>query len=188
MKNNTDLSLFLLYLGNASRDKFTCPLCGARGMFVKDGSYTRGLTFLADGRVVSMEVTVPLALCTSCRHSHAILPPAVIPYSPFGFHFVISLLYDHITHKYPTVADLCETYDVSVSTLYRIYHRFLDDSRRMLGIMDSESAGAREALLAALNDNTSFLPGNDRLEDFYHATGSSFLQAKCRMRQNGRPG
>ncbi len=120
--------IYLNYSDNVNPNAIPCPfsICGAKGNYYGCGSYTRSLICYTDGHVERHEITIDRVECVSCEHSHAILPPVIIPYSPFSFHFVISLLYDFITHKYLTVKELCLKYDISISTLYRIYHRFIE--------------------------------------------------------------
>ncbi len=181
IKYNNDYQIYLSYTDNASPDIILCPSCGAKGNYHGCGSYTRTLICYTSGHLERYEITVTRIECASCGHSHAILAPVIIPYSPFSFHFVISLLYDFITHKYSTVAALCLEYDISVSTLYRIYHRFIEDRKLMLGMMEAASTQARK-LLDKLANTDFFGIIDCLLHDFYRSNHASFLQARCRIR------
>jgi hypothetical protein len=182
-KCNDDYQTHCSYTDNASPDIISCPSCGAKGNYHGCGSYTRPLICYTSGQVERHEITVNRLECTSCGHSHAILAPVIIPYSPFSFHFIISLLYDFITHKFSSVKALCLEYDISVSTLYRIYHRFIEDRKLMLGMLEAASTQAR-TLLDKLA-NTDFYGIVDHLlHDFYRSNCASFLQARCRIRLN----
>jgi len=181
IKYNNDYQIHLSYVDNASLDIIPCPSCGTEGNYHSCGSYTRNLICYTAGQVEKHEITVPRIECASCAHSHAILAPVIIPYSPFSFHFVISLLYDFITHKFSTVTALCLEYDISISTLYRIYRRFIEDKKLMLGMMDAASTKACELLDKLFNANSfRFIDG--LLHDFYRSNKASFLQARCRIR------
>ena len=183
IKNNNDYQTYLSYTDNFSPDIITCPFpaCGAKSNYHSCGYYIRNLICYESGHVERYEIIIPRIECCSCGHSHALLAPVIIPYSPFSFHFVISLLYDFVTHKYNTVTDLCLKYDVSVSTLYRIYHRFIEDRKLMLGMMEAASTQTRKILDKFIK--ADFYGMIDYvLSNFYKANLASFLQAKCRIR------
>ena len=182
-KCNNDYDIYLSYVDNASLDVIPCPFpsCGAKGNYHGYGSYSRALICYTSGHVERYEITVSRIACGSCEHSHALLAPVIIPYSPFSFHFIISLLYDFITHKFSTVMALCLEYDISVSTLYRIYHRFIEDRKRMLGIMEAASTQVCKLLdIFSERDISGII--DSLLHDFYRNNQASFLQARCRIR------
>jgi len=181
IKYNNDYQMYLSYTDSVNLDVIPCPSCGTKGVYYGCGNYTRTLICYTSGQVEKHEITVPRIECASCGHSHAILAPVIIPYSPFSFHFVISLLYDFITHKFSTVTALCLEYDISISTLYRIYRRFIEDRKLMLGMMEAASTKACELLDKLFNAN-SFRLIDGLLHDFYRSNMSSFLQARCRIR------
>ena len=72
-------------------------------------------------------------------------------------------------------------YDISVSTLYRIYRRFIADSKLMLGMMEAVSTQAQK-LLEKLANTDFFEVVDSLLYDFYRSNLASFLQARCRIR------
>lgn len=182
IKKNNDYEIYVSCTENARVDTFSCPFCGAKENFNNDGSYTRTLICYTNNIVNRHDIPVPRVECISCGHSHALLAPVIIPYSPFSFHFIISLLYDYITHNYCTVNELCIQYDISISTLYRIYHRFIADRKLMLGMMESSINQALD--LIKLFQSSCFEKIDYYLHDFYRRTHASFLQAKCRIRLN----
>jgi hypothetical protein len=187
-KNNDDFEIYRSYTDNTLSDAIPCPFsyCGQKGNYHDDGCYMRLLVCYTNARVERYEITIPRIECNSCGHSHALLAPVIIPYSPFSFHFVISLLYDFITHKYDTVAVLCHVYDISVSTLYRIFHRFTSDRKLMLGMMEAAVTKAHE-LLDILSDNWYANQVDCLLHDFFKSNHASFLQARCRIRLKPKP-
>lgn len=183
IKCNNDYQIYLSYTNNCNPDNIVCPFpsCGAKGKYNECGSYTRTLICYESGHVERYEVTVSRIECTSCGHSHALLAPVIIPYSPFSFHFVISLLYDFLTHKYNNVTALCLEYDISVSTLYRIYNRFIEDQKLMFGMLEVATTQAHKLVAKFLN--TDFCTIIDSmLHDFYTRNRASFLQARCKIR------
>lgn len=180
-KSNNDHQICLSYADNANVDIIPCPHCSSMANYHGCGSYTRTLICYTSGHVERHEITVTRIECASCERSHALLAPVIIPYSPFSFHFIISLLYDFITHKFSTVAALCSEYDISVSTLYRIYHRFIEDRMLMLGMMEAASTQACK-LIDMLASSDFFRIVDCLLHDFYKSNHTSFLQARCRIR------
>ena len=182
-KGNNDYQTYLSYADNANLDVIPCPFpsCGAKGNYHGHGSYSRSLICYTAGHVESYEITISRIACGSCEHSHALLAPVIIPYSPFSFHFVISLLYDFITHKFSTVAALCLEYDISISSLYRIYHRFIEDRKLMLGMMEAASTQVHKLLdILSQSDFSGII--DSLLHVFYRSNQASFLQARCRIR------
>jgi hypothetical protein len=184
IKKNNDYELYVSYTENACIETFSCPFptCSAKEKFNNDGSYNRTLICYTNNSVSRYDITIPMVKCSSCGHSHALLAPVIIPYSPFSFHFVISLLHDYITRKYSTINALCIEYDISISTLYRIYHRFIADRKLMLGMMESSINQALD--LINLFINSSLKTMDKHLHDFYIKTHVSFLQARCKIRLN----
>lgn len=187
-KNNNDYEIYRSYTDNALSDTIVCPFNGCKqiGNYHNDGSYKRLLVCFSNGLVERHDILIPCIECNSCGHSHAVLAPVIIPYSPFSFHFVISLLYDFITHKYDTVNKLCQVYDISVSTLYRILHRFTSDRKLMLGMMEAAITQALE-LLVILADPKFIENVDSLLHDFFKNNNVSFLQARCRLRLKPKP-
>jgi len=160
------------------------PDCPCAGNYTGYGSYTRSLICYTNGKVEGHLIFVARVECISCGHTHALLPSVIIPYSPFSFHFVISLLYDFITHKYENVAALCSQYDISVSTLYRIRNRFLEDKKLMLGIMNDSITLAESFLTGFLCG--SMTNADSQLQAYFMALGTSFLQAEGTIRRKQR--
>ena len=187
-KNNNDYEIYRSYTDNTLSEAFICPVngCKQKGNYHNDGSYNRLLVCFMDNHVERHDILIPCIECNSCGHSHAILAPVIIPYSPFSFHFVISLLYAYITRKYDTVGKLCLAYDISVSTLYRILHRFISDSKLMFGMMEAAITQALE-LLDILTDTRFIEKVDPLLHDFFKSNDASFLQARCRLRLKPEP-
>jgi hypothetical protein len=183
-KKNDDYQIYLDYKENSASGIVPCSFaqCGAKENYYSCGSYTRSFICFTLGCVERHVITVDRLECISCEHSHAILPPVIIPYSPFSFHFVVSLLYDYITHNYTTIAQLCFKYDISISSFYRIYDRFIEDRKLMLGML--EAASTQTIQLLEVLSCSAFLENVEGLLNFfYRSYHFSFLQARCTIRQ-----
>lgn len=78
LNNGTDFNL----------SRAACPRCGCKGNYKPHGSYTRSLVTL-DGEV---EVAVERVRCCSCRATHAVIPPDVVPYRAYSESFAVEML------------------------------------------------------------------------------------------------
>jgi transposase-like protein len=123
--NSSDQQLFDFAVSSFNPSKCTCPECGALGHMVSFSSYRRDLITVSDGKRMESSLIVPRFLCSSCGHTHAILPDVLVPYSSYSLQFILSVLLDYLQHK-RTVSDLCWYWEISVSTLYDWIHLFLN--------------------------------------------------------------
>ena len=123
--------------------------------------------------------------CISCRHSHALLPSSIVPYSSYSLVFLISLLYARITGKFPSVSSLCEHFDISESTYYRIKKRFVLDLNflrkaihTLTQVLERITAPAFITLLSSMDPAIL----HESLSLFFLSTGHSFLQPCIKLR------
>lgn len=132
----TSMQLFNEYMLSYSWENETCPWCGSKGNSVSHGSYIRSMTDFVHGRTVYGEIVVLRLCCTSCGHTHAILPDVIIPYSVYGLFFILRVLAEYFFHLH-TVEKLCARFGISVSMLYRWRRLFLSQKREWLGMLVS---------------------------------------------------
>lgn len=165
---------------------YGCPSCHAGpASFRRNGSYQRYLVCYSRDGVCSLRIVVRSCLCSSCRHSHALLPSLIIPYSSYTPGFLISLLYARITRKFPSIPSLCEHFDISQSTYYRIRKRFVLDSKAFMdalgSLLDACSPAVPSSPIEVL---LSLDPAvfQEALFRFFFSTGYSFLQPRIRLR------
>ena len=105
--------------------RMVCPACGAKGRCSGIGAYSRMLITVSDGKRREKSVDIPRVICQSCHHTHALLPDVLIPYGSYTLRFILHVLELYQTRTEP-VAKLCESWAISVSTLYSWIHSFLD--------------------------------------------------------------
>lgn len=91
----TSIQLFHEYMLSYSWEDETCPWCGSKGNCVSHGSYMRSMADLTYGKTVYGEICVSRLRCTSCGHTHAILPDVIIPYSVYGLFFILRVLAEY---------------------------------------------------------------------------------------------
>ncbi len=132
----SSIQLFNEYMLSYSWENETCPWCGSKGNCVSHGSYTRSMADFVHGKTAYGEICVPRLCCTSCGHTHAILPDVIIPYSIYGLFFILRVLAEYFLHLH-TVQKLCARFGISASMLYRWRDLFLSQKREWLGVLVS---------------------------------------------------
>lgn len=132
----TSIQLFNEYMQSYSWKNETCPWCGSNASCVFHDTYTRSMTDFVHGKTIYGEACVIRLRCTSCGHTHAILPDVIIPYSVYGLFFILRVLAEYFLHL-RTVEGLCARFGISVSMLYRWRGLFLSHKQLWLGVLDS---------------------------------------------------
>ncbi len=112
-----------------------CPVCAAKGCLVPWEPYGRDL-ILPDGNGGQdiERVRVRRVLCTSCGHTHALLPQEAIPFGSYSISFVLDVLQRYFRH-WGNVEELCMCAGISHSKLYVWKHLFLTHKRLFLGLL-----------------------------------------------------
>lgn len=128
--------LFDEYMLSYSWENETCPWCSSTGNCTFHGLYTRSLIDFVGGKTVYEDVSVLRLACSSCGHTHAILPDAIIPYATYSILFILRVLAEYFLRRH-TVEELCARFGISVSMLYRWKKLFLLHKRLWLGVLDS---------------------------------------------------
>ena len=172
--NLNEYELYRLLSAGSSAVDFSCPACHApKDMTVQNGSYLRHLVYLDKDCVRDTLIEVKTVKCTSCNSTHALLYSLLVPHCPYGIHFLVSLIYSRLTGRFENVSELCEFFDISERTFYRIRNRFLTDSHTLCALLDtfSDILEAVRSLLAS--DALSF---HAILQAFFKSCGYSFLQ------------
>jgi len=63
---------------------YDCPICNASHSFHRHGTYERNLVSLDLSGITEEKRLILRVLCTSCGHTHAILPWDIIPFREFS--------------------------------------------------------------------------------------------------------
>lgn len=149
----------------------TCPFCGAKHpKWTIHGVYSRYLISFEKGAPITYTISVSRLLCSSCGHTHAILPEIIIPYGSYSLIFVLTVLRDYYL-SHITVHMLCEKYQISPSTLYAWKRLFLIHKQLWLGVLQNISQSSLDFLSSFPSHYTSAA-----LELFFLNHASSFLQ------------
>lgn len=148
-----------------------CPFCGAKHPeWSYHDSYKRYLISFEMGTTITYDIDTTRIICSSCKHTHAILPEIIIPYSSYSLIFVLSVLRDYyLSHM--TVQLLCDKYQISPSTLYTWKRLFAIHKKLWLGILEDIYQSSIDFLSSIPSINTSA-----DLSSFFEHQGYSFLQ------------
>lgn len=157
----------------------SCPKCNAKGSLIKFQPYQRQMISVENGSRKEVTLTVPRFLCDSCGHTHALLPDILIPYGSYSIRFVLTLLQAYLSRTC-SVADLCDQWQISVSTLYGWIHLFLDHFNAWCDVLDRIRWVCSNAIEQVCS--TPHLPA-----DFLARFGFSFLQARNMTLSDSRP-
>lgn len=179
--NFNDYDLYLYLSADSGADSFSCPSCKAPNeRFIHNGSYKRHLVFINNNQIQDLFIDIKSFKCSSCNRSHAFLYSIIIPYCPYSISFLIDLIYKRLTKRFKNIQQLCEFYDITERTFYRIWKRLLMDSLRMNVLLD-----AYGDLLAAVDSLFHSEPVffHSFLEEFFKSCGYSFLQPHITFRQ-----
>jgi hypothetical protein len=152
--------------------KLTCPHCGAKTpTWSYHDSYQRYLISFENEVTITYTIDITRIICSSCQHTHAILPEIIIPYGSYSLPFIMAVLKDYFSPEL-TVKTLCEKYQISISMLYGWKRLFLIHKKLWLGILENVYQSSIIFLSSIPNFNTS----ND-LSLFFLHNGHTFLQS-----------
>lgn len=148
-----------------------CPHCGSVGTLESYGGYSRSLTFRRKGKTVDSIVWIRRFECSSCGETHALLPDILTPYSIYSLRFKLLVITAYF-ERGCSVAALCESFDIAVSTLYEwkkllIYHKDL-----MIGVLKSKKTSSLEFLHSLIYSEGL----SDILHRFFSKYRFSFMQ------------
>lgn len=175
----TAKDLFLDFMNEYTKDKIpfiklACPACGAkRPKWSFHDTYPRYLIAYETQGTVEDTIEITRIACSSCKHTHAILPEIIIPYSPYSLLFILSVLKDYFSGM--KVMDICEKYEINTSMLYKWKKLLLCHKKLWLGILEDLSHKELDFLSGIPNFNTS-----NSLHNFFLQNRYSFLQGKRR--------
>ena len=154
--------------------KLICPTCKAKAVMVNHGHYQRHLVGIKDGQPKDNIIRVIRLRCLSCGTTHAFLPVSAIPYCGFSIRFIARMITDWTT-RFTSIEDLCQCYQISVNTFYRLKQRFLCCVRIAYGITSDGTCAVRMAY-AITSSSLSVL--SDMLQEYFLRTGISFCQGR----------
>lgn len=159
-----------------------CPSCGAHGKCLVHGHYQRWIIDFEGGKPHQEQVTITRVKCSSCGHTHALIPDLFIPYGQYSLTFVLHVLCQYFDHQ--KTADICARFMITVSMLYRWIELFRSHRQEWLGVTDSSDG------MHMINIILGFDHFCDFSIRFLELTFISFMQshknpANCQQRPPG---
>ena len=149
-----------------------CPHCGSKGNCVPFAYYDRHLVDFIHGHVCDTPIRVLRVQCSSCQHTHAILPDVIVPYASYSLFFILRVLSEYFMHRL-SVEALCSKFAISHSLLYRWLELFYKNKALWLGVLSDLETLPFAFLLDLIN-----LPlFSSFSKDFFLKAGASFMQA-----------
>jgi len=174
ISSENEKNIFDVHMKTISTDTLVCPFCGAKHALSPFASYKRHLVTYDNNEVQDNIITISRYMCSSCGHTHALLPSVIVPYMSFSFKFIVSIVHDYLVHKFNSVEDMCEHYAIAISTFYRIVRKFKEHKKLWLGLLEDKLSSNLSFVQNIINN--TFKDLEDFLMEFFNRNGLSFFQ------------
>jgi len=178
------LQLFEQFMDNFRIEDCICPTCGAKYACCPHDFYERYLISYESGSPVYYHVNVPRVICESCGHTHAILPEIIIPYGSYSILFILAALRDYYICSV-SIQELCDKYQIAVSTFYRWKHLFHRHKKLWLGVVKDAATQALDFLDFLMDFSIQEL--SQGLKHFFLSYNFSFLQGVSKTARSASP-
>jgi len=169
-----EINIYDKQMKTLNTEALTCPICGAKHSLSLFAYYKRHLVTYDNNTPKDNIITISRYICSSCGHTHAILPSVIVPYMSFSFKFTVSLIHDYLVHKYHSVDAMCEHYEIAITTFYRILNKFKIHKQLWLGLLEDKLMSNLSFVQHILN--STFDEIEDFIIQFLKQNGSSFFQ------------
>jgi len=178
------LQIFEEFLDNFRIEDCVCPICGAKHACSYHDDYERCLISYESRKTVYSPVNVPRGICESCGHTHAILPEIIIPYRSYSILFILTVLRDYYIRS-SSVQELCNKYQIAISTLYLWKRLFNKHKILWLGLLEDAATPASDFLDFLMDFSKGVL--SQGLKHFFLAQDFSFLQGISKTARYASP-
>ena len=176
------IDLFNEYMLNFKPNDYKCPHCQVvHPDWKRHAVYERYLISYENRNTITYQITIIRCKCSSCGHTHAILPDCIIPYQSYSLLFILAVMRDYFISSL-SVEAICVKYDISVSTLYTWKKLFLIHKKIWLGLLYDACISSSKFLDLLFEQNLLH-----NLKDFFHMAGVSFLQSTSHMKKAHSP-
>lgn len=169
-----DVDIFNKYMKNVNIHNLSCPFCGSKHSLTTFATYERHLVTYHNKKSTDNRIIITRCKCSSCGHTHAILPTVIVPYMSFSFNFTVSIIYDYLTHNFKSIEAMCNHYGISISTFYRIFKEFKVHKQLWLGILEDKLISNLTFITQLLNSDS--LEIETFIINFFNKIGISFFQ------------
>ena len=172
IKTSSD-SLFSAVMDSYSHTLQECPSCHSAGNLVPHGFYKCNIIDFTDGKTTYRRISVKRLKCKSCGHTHAILPDVIVLFAQYSLFFLLRVLGEYFL-RLKTISEICHTYAITPSMLYRWKVLFLCHKNDWLPLLEHLETSPLNFLkrLCFLEDFSASFSC-----PFFSLTGVSFLQS-----------
>ena len=166
-------SLFSAVMDSYSHTLQECPSCHSKGNLIPHGSYYRNIIDFTGGKISYHKISIRRFKCQSCGHTHAVLPDLIVPYAQYSLFLLLRVLAEYFL-RLKTVSEICFTYAITPSMLYRWKALFLCHKKDWLPLLEHLEFSSFTFLknLCVIEDFSSSFSC-----PFFRLTGISFLQS-----------
>lgn len=149
----SDEELFSLFQSKKQISKDKCSSCKSDSNYSRHSSYTRMMITVINCKRVEIMVSIPRVRC-HCGRTHGLLPDFLIPYSSYSLKFIITVIKKYLNRSC-AVRELCDTWQISVSTLYSWIHLFRNHYNLWVDAVNQVSS-LSDATISVVCDIASF--------------------------------
>lgn len=165
-------AIFSSFMKDFSPVLKVCPFCGSKNTCFPFASYERHLVDFIGEHSQDYLIHVSRLQCSSCHHTHAILPDVIVPYASYSLFFILRVIAEYFLHL-SSVQSLCSRFQISHSMLYKWLHLFYQHKSLWLGILADAEISSLSFLFSLCSlDSFSLFSRN-----FFFKYDISFLQA-----------
>jgi len=177
---NSDLTRFYAIYDNLNIHLLICPNCGTKFNCTYFSSYSRNLITFERGSNTCFSIDIIRVKCNSCNHTHAIIPDNLIPFGSYSISFILTVLRAYFLGS-KTISDLCDFFQISISTLYDWIKLFKEQKHIWLGILNDAVISPIkfiDDILCCIKSVSSFfqITSIKSVSSFFQITKTSFLQ------------
>ncbi|NMA49060.1 MAG: transposase [Tissierellia bacterium] len=171
-----EINIFDKYIESFNADDLICPYCGSKHALTPFASYRRHLVTYNNNETNDNIITIYRYICSSCGHTHAILPSIIIPYSSFSFKFVVYIIHDYLVGKFNSVEAMCKHYGIAISSFYRLLKKFKEHKKLWLGLLEDKLTSSLDFIQNL--KNYTFTEIETFIINFFKQNGLSCFQGK----------
>ena len=118
--------------------QYACPCCRAKHSMTRHGYYHRYLIVMGNAGLEEAELDILRLRCSSCGHTHAILPGDIIPFSLYTFPAILWIVSEHIVNK-KSILSIAEDSHTSYQVIYRMLKLLLIFFDRIVLLLRAKS-------------------------------------------------
>ncbi len=129
-------SIFSSFMKDFNPALEVCPFCGSKHNCHPFAFYHRHLVDFIHGHISDSSIQIFRVQCSSCHHTHAILPDVIIPYASYSLFFILRVISEYFLHLL-SVDALCQKFHISHSLLYKWLDTFYKNKALWLGALQN---------------------------------------------------